>query len=574
MLRAEFSGYDRIKLRLDLLAGITVAAVALPLALAFAIASGADAAAGVITAVIAGIVIGGLGGAPYQISGPTGAMSAVLIVLATRYGLEGMWVAGLIAGLIIFFMGFFRLGKIVALIPTPVITGFTTGIAIIIALGQIDNTLGIETPAAESVIKKLSYYFNHSLTPNFESIGIAVFVVAVMIVWPKFKFGSKIPGSLAGIIAATLFVYIAGWNVPEIGAIPRSIVLENRLSFSSIPWGKLDSLIVPAMSIAALGSIESLLCAAVGGNMTGKRPHNNIELMAQGIGNAVIPFFGGVPATAAIARTSVAIKSNGATRLTSVFHALVILSAILILAPLIGMIPMSSLAGVLLVTAWRMNEWHAIRFFFGRRLKHAIAAFVITMVATVLLDLTQAILIGFAISSLIFMTQMSDLEITRQPVDWARANLAQKSSQESFAVYYISGALFFGAARRLLEAIENEELPSGFLILSMRGVSLIDATGIGVLRELVDRQRSGGGDVYIAGLNKRAASVLERCGFIEELGPDKVFWSTDVAITHLGGSISDGLAAEEIVTSSDSISKTIEIEPFAERIGDRDLSED
>ncbi|MCZ7668246.1 MAG: SulP family inorganic anion transporter [Chloroflexi bacterium] len=309
MWRREFAGYDREKLQKDVLAGITVAAVALPLALAFGVASGADAGAGLVTAVLAGLVIGLLGGAPYQISGPTGAMSAILIVLVSRYGLQGMWVASLMAGIMLTLLGIFRLGRVVALIPAPVIAGFTSGIAIIIAFGQLDNFLGIEAPAAENVIEKMRYYVENGISPNPEAIILALLVMATMIIWPRFKMGQRLPGSLVGIILATLIVVIGHWEVPIIGEIPRTILLEDRLSFSQIPWGDINNLFLPAMSIAALGAIESLLCGAVAGNMTGIRLNNNLELVAQGVGNMIIPFFGGVPATAAIARTSVNIKA-------------------------------------------------------------------------------------------------------------------------------------------------------------------------------------------------------------------------------------------------------------------------
>ncbi|RLT38449.1 MAG: SulP family inorganic anion transporter [Chloroflexi bacterium] len=541
MLRDEFAHYNRGKFQRDLLAGLTVAAVALPLALAFGVASGADAAAGLVTAILAGILIGGLGGAPFQISGPTGAMSAVLIVLAARYGLGGVWVAGVIAGLIILVTGALRLGRIVSLIPTPVISGFTSGIAVIIALGQIDNFLGIKTPAAERITQKIAYYFVQGVEPNWGAVGLALVVMLVMIYWPRLPQGSHIPGSLMGIVVATLLSLLPGIDAPAIGTIPRTILLEQRLTFAAIPWENVGALIVPALSIAALGAIESLLCAAVGGNMTGIRPHNNIELVAQGLGNILIPFFGGVPATAAIARTSVAIKSGSITRLTSVIHSLALLAIVFVAAPLIGRVPLAALAGVLLVTAWRMNEWHAIHFFFGKRLKHAMIAFTVTLAATVLLDLTQAILIGFAMSSLIFMAQMSELQISRRPVDGAQmaaAGHGNNHHHDNAAVYYLSGPLFFAAVRRLHEAVEKHDPADARLIFSMRGVPLIDATGIAVLREIFHRQHAGGGDLLLAGVDSRVESLLRRSGFLDEFGPQRIYWGTDEAIVALGAKVS------------------------------------
>ncbi|MCB8949584.1 MAG: SulP family inorganic anion transporter [Ardenticatenaceae bacterium] len=567
MWRREFANYNAGTFQKDLLAGLTVAAVALPLALAFGVASGADAAAGLVTAVLAGIIIGLLGGAPYQISGPTGAMSAVLIVLATRYGLEGVWLAGLLAGAMILALGIFRLGRVVALIPSPVISGFTSGIAVIIAFGQIDNFLGIRTPAAENVLAKLAVYAESGLHPNWSAVFVALIVMATMILWPRFEWGKRVPGSLVGIVLATLLVVLLRWDVPTIGAIPRTILLENRLKVTAVPWQELGNLVVPAMSIAALGAIESLLCGAVAGNMTGVRMFTNIELVAQGIGNIIIPFFGGVPATAAIARTSVNVKSGGVTRLVSVIHGLVLLGAALLFGSLIGRVPLAALAGVLMVTAWRMNEWHAIRFFFGRRLKHAIAAFLITLVATVLLDLTQAILIGFGISTLVFMAQMSELQISRRPVEAERLGLAAPTAAHDVSVYYLSGPLFFAAARRLLETVEGQDGPDATLILSVRGVPLVDATGIEVLRELWHRQHAGGGDLLLTSMDQRVESLLRRGGLLDELGPSRLFWSADKAILSLGGKLGWETAVSDTTTPlpEDSILATQTIEPFADR---------
>jgi len=575
MLRGEFAHYNGSKFQRDLLAGLTVAAVALPLALAFGVASGADAAAGLVTAILAGVFIGGLGGASFQISGPTGAMSAVLIVLAARYGLEGVWVASALAGLIILATGALRLGRIVSFIPTPVISGFTSGIALIIALGQIDNFLGIKTPTAERITEKIAYYFVHGVAPNWGAVGLALAVVLVMLYWPRLPQGSHIPGSLMGIVVATLLSLLPGMDAPTIGAIPRTILLEHRLSLAAIPWENLGALVVPAFSIAALGAIESLLCAAVGGNMTGVRPHNNIELVAQGLGNILIPFFGGVPATAAIARTSVAIKSGGVTRLTSIIHSVALLVVVFALAPLIGRVPLAALAGVLMVTAWRMNEWHAIRFFFGKRLKHAMIAFTVTLAATVLLDLTQAILIGFAISSLIFMGQMSELQISRRPVDgdqMAAAGHGEGHHHDNAAVYYLSGPLFFAAVRRLHEAVEKHDNADARLILSMRGVPLIDATGVEVLREIFHRQQAGGGDLLLAGVDSRVESLLRRSGFLDEFGPQRVYWGTDEAIVALGMDFSQApllveepLLVEDMGDVSHETQSSLVFAPHAER---------
>ena len=270
LLKHEFTDYTADKFRQDLLAGLTVAAVALPLALAFGVASGATAAAGLVTAILGGLIIGGLSGAPYQISGPTGAMSAVLIVLAQKYGLPGIWVAGGLAGIFLLVIGLLRLGRFIAFIPAPVITGFTSGIALIIAIGQIDNLLGATTAKTESAALKLAGYFRGGYTPDWHAVALGTLVIAAMILWPK-KLNARFPASLLGIILATLTAVFLNWKVSVIGDIPQTLILSQRLTFDLIPWNDLTNFIAPALTITALGAVESLLCGAVASNMTGIR---------------------------------------------------------------------------------------------------------------------------------------------------------------------------------------------------------------------------------------------------------------------------------------------------------------
>lgn len=529
--REEFRGYNVGSFRVDLLAGITVAAVALPLALAFGIASGASAAAGLVTAILAGLLIGGLGGAGYQISGPTGAMSAVLIVLAGRYGLEGMWVAGLLAGIMIFLLGVFDLGQIVNFIPTAVIAGFTSGIALIIFIGQIDNLLGVKTAAADNSLFKLINYLRFDYAPNWAAVAISLLVVAIMLLWPS-KWSARFPGSLLGLIVATIAALLLSLNIVPIGAIPQTIVLDQRLVPANIPWSHLGDLIAPALSIAALGAIESLLCGTVAGKMVNQKMASNQELMAQGLGNIIIPFFGGVPATAAIARSSVGIKSGGRTRVVSLVHSLVLLLAALVLAPIMARIPMAALAGVLTVTAWRMNDWTEIRQIFRRRFKSAIFAFVTTLVATVALDLTQAIIIGVGLSALIFVFQISRGRTTVSPVSpetMRKQGYELQTSGSQIAVVYVVGPLFFGTSNSFNQTLENLN-GARDVILSLRAVPLLDTTGVGVIEELIQRVESRGGQVYLCGLNEPVSAYLRRAGIANHVGEDHIFWSADQAI--------------------------------------------
>ncbi len=529
--RDEFHGYNRQAFQHDLLAGVTVAAVALPLALAFGVASGATAAAGLVTAILAGFIIGGLGGAGYQISGPTGAMSAVLIVLASRYGLEGMWLAGAMAGVMILLLGVFNLGQIVNFIPSAVIAGFTSGIAIVIFVGQIDNLLGVHTEAAENSLLKLLHYTQGGFTPNLTAVGLSVAVILIMTLWSK-RLSAIFPGSLLALIVVTAASVMLNLDVPIIGSIPQTILLDQRLLPTSIPWEHVGDLLTPALSIAALGSIESLLCGTVAGRMAGVKMASAQELIAQGLGNIVIPFFGGVPATAAIARTSVAIKSGGSTRVTSLIHSAALLIAALVLAPVISRVPLSALAGVLAVTAWRMNEWDEIRDIFRRRFKSALFAFISTLIATVALDLTQAIILGIGLSAVIFVVQSSRTRVTLAPVsvEKMRANGYElRYDADRILVAYVMGPLFFGTVGTFNGALEKVSGDQD-IILSLRTVPLLDTTGISAVESLIERLESEGRRVYLSGLAEPVRAYLQRAGVIDHLGEDRIFWSAYEAI--------------------------------------------
>ncbi|MBV6392306.1 MAG: C4-dicarboxylic acid transporter DauA [Anaerolineales bacterium] len=531
LYKDEFSNYSLAKFQQDLLAGLTVAAVALPLALAFGVASGATAAAGLVTAILAGVLIGALGGAPYQISGPTGAMSAVLIVLVQRYGLEGIWVAGLLSGILLLLIGVMRLGRFIAFIPSAVISGFTSGIALIIFIGQIDNFLGVKTSAAETAALKFIGYFKGGFTPDWQAMLIGSVVILTMVLWPP-KWNLRFPSSLLGLILATLLSSTLGWSAQVIGDIPQTLILHDRLSLSNVPWANLSDFIAPTLTITALGAVESLLCGAVGSNMTGVRMQANQELIAQGIGNMVIPFFGGVPATAAIARSSVGIKSGGQTRMVSIIHAAGLLLSMFLLTPLMEQIPLAALAGVLMITAVRMSEWDAIKFIFGKFFKTDIIAFTVTMFATVVLDLTQAILIGSFLAGAVFLNRIASIDIAVQDVDIER--LKQKGIQTEgkcshVRVAFLTGPLFFAATGQFNEAFADLK-ETHALILSMRGVSLIDTAGIEAIHRLHERLHKQGGTLMFAGVHENAKQMMTRGGLVQTVGEGNFFWSSDQAI--------------------------------------------
>ncbi|MBO1100285.1 SulP family inorganic anion transporter [Enterococcus hirae] len=484
LLNEEFDGYDRQKFQKDLLAGITVAAVALPLALAFGVSSGANAAAGLITAVIAGLIIGGLSGGFYQISGPTGAMAAILMSIAATQGMSGVLLATFLAGLLLLVAGIFRLGTLTSFIPAPVITGFTSGIAIIIALGQVDNLFGVHSEGANVIEKFLSYQtFGFSI--NFSSFIMGLLVIIGMIIYPK-KWAQTIPSSLMAIILATVAMFLFHLPIATVGKIPQTLISSDRLTFAAFHLDSLKEVMVPAISIALLGMVESLLCGASAGRMANKPLDSNQELVAQGIGNLALPFFGGIPATAAIARTSVAIKSGAQTRLAGIIHALVLFLSMIIFAPIMSNIPMPALAGVLIVTAWRMNEWETINVLFTKRYWSGILLFLITMGCTVIFDLSIAIVIGIIGGCIFFVIKSAAITISVETIDWERMDLPETKKLDNWTVVYISGPLFFMSAEKLKNTLADLNQKEG-IIFSMRGVPSIDLTARAVFDEFQEK---------------------------------------------------------------------------------------
>ncbi|MFI3630529.1 SulP family inorganic anion transporter [Enterococcus hirae] len=484
LLNEEFDGYDRQKFQKDLLAGITVAAVALPLALAFGVSSGANAAAGLITAVIAGLIIGGLSGGFYQISGPTGAMAAILMSIAATQGMSGVLLATFLAGLLLLVAGIFRLGTLTSFIPAPVITGFTSGIAIIIALGQVDNLFGVHSEGANVIEKFLSYQtFGFSI--NFSSFIMGLLVIIGMIIYPK-KWAQTIPSSLMAIILATVAMFLFHLPIATVGKIPQTLISSDRLTFAAFHLDSLKEVMVPAISIALLGMVESLLCGASAERMANKPLDSNQELVAQGIGNLILPFFGGIPATAAIARTSVAIKSGAQTRLAGIIHALVLFLSMIIFAPIMSNIPMPALAGVLIVTAWRMNEWETINVLFTKRYWSGILLFLITMGCTVIFDLSIAIVIGIIGGCIFFVIKSAAITISVETIDWERMDLPETKKLDNWTVVYISGPLFFMSAEKLKNTLADLNQKEG-IIFSMRGVPSIDLTARAVFDEFQEK---------------------------------------------------------------------------------------
>ncbi len=531
-LKTEFKGYNGKRLGKDLMAGVTVAAVALPLALAFGVSSGATAASGLVTAIIAGIVISLLSGASFQISGPTGAMTAILVTLASKYGMHGILVACFLAGIILILAGVLKLGRIIYYIPSSVITGFTSGIAVIIALGQLDNFFGVTSEGDLAIVKVISYFTN-GFHPDIPTMLIGLAVIVIMIIWPK-KLNEKIPSSLGALIVILIVTsFLPNLDVALVGDIPKTLILDERLTFASLKLTEFWDLFVPAFSIAALGMIESLLCGASAGKMKKEELNADRELIAQGIGNIAIPLFGGVPATAAIARTSVAIKAGCETRLTGIFHAVILLLSMFVLGPVMSAIPLSALSGVLMVTAWRMNDWENIKFIFNHKFKGGMLKFAITMAATVVFDLTEAIIIGVALSIILILFKLTDIDITVSDIEKSRLDeigVEVPKISGKVRVAYLTGAIFFAVVDKLTKTLMEQEGVTEGLILSMRGVPVIDLSGIQALIELVEELESHGTEVYLTSVQPKVLEEMRRGGLIDIIGEAYVFDSAEQAI--------------------------------------------
>ena len=529
-LRQEFRGYNGAKLSRDLMAGLTVAAVALPLALAFGVSAGATAACGLVTAIIAGLVISALTGGYYQISGPTGAMAAILGSLIAGYGMQGMFVAAFLAGILLIVAAVLHLGNLTAFVPAPVITGFTSGIAVVIALGQIDNFFGTYSEGG-SALAKLVSYGRLGFAPDVTTTAVALFVVLLMVFFPK-KWNAVVPASLIGIIIATAATLLLDLEIATVGEIPQTLMLPERLNPTKIDWGTVPSLLAPAFSIAVLNMLESLLCGASAGRATGVKLNNDQELFAQGVGNLVLPLFGGIPATAALARTSVAVRSGAQTRLTGIFHALGLLIMMFVLAPVIRYVPLAALAGVLMVTAWRMNEWHAIKYIFGHRFKGAIAKFVVTMICTIAFDLTVAIVVGVGLGLILMVARLSRLQINYERVDMSRLKNDDAALAERYGnamVAYVTGPLLF-ANISVLEELPERVGNCDTLLLSMCGVPSMDVSAAQVLLSLLEEYRDRGVDVVICGLPSASMTMMRRAGIVDLLGEQAFYWSVERAL--------------------------------------------
>ncbi|MBL1213588.1 MAG: sulfate permease [Ignavibacteriae bacterium] len=529
-----FSKMTKDQILKDVIAGILVGIVALPLAIAFGIASGVSPEKGIITAIIGGFIVSFLGGSRVQIGGPTGAFIIIVYGIVQQYGIEGLMLATLMAGVILIIMGFAQLGSIIKFIPYPVVVGFTSGIAVVIFSSQINDFLGLNLENVPAdFLDKWTLYFQHFSNLSLETFLVGLSSLLIIIYFPKIS--RKIPGSIVAIIAATIAVQVFDLNVHTIesrfGTISSSF---SSPSFPELDLAAIRQLIIPATTIAILAAIEALLSAVVADGMIGGKHKSNMELVATGIANIFSPLFGGIPVTGAIARTATNIKNGGRTPIAGIVHAITLLGIMLLLGQWAKLIPMASLAAVLIIVAYNMSEIHI----FKRLLKSPrsdVAVLLTTFGLTVIFDLTVAIEIGMILAVFLFMRRMANVSniniITREIKDIDEPEdenaIQNKMVPEGVEVYEINGPFFFGAATKFKDVMLRVENPPKVMILRMRNVPTIDASGLNLLSEIIRDNNKRNIHLVFSGVHEQLMYALTQYKLIEEIGEENIFNNID-----------------------------------------------
>lgn len=544
LFRTFKKGYTRADFSKDLMSGVIVGILALPLAIAFAIASGVGPEKGLYTAIIAGFLISLLGGSRFQIGGPTGAFIVIVFGIVSKYGYDGLATATLMAGVMLIIFGLAKFGSIIKFIPFPVTVGFTAGIAIIIALGQVPHFLGLTFPDGvkdpADAVGKIKLYAESLSSVNPYALGTGLIALLICILWPKIT--TKIPGSLVAIIATTALVKILGldenYGVVTIGAknhIPSGFPMP---ALPNISFEMMQKVFQPALTIALLGAIESLLSAVVADGMTGTKHRSNTELVGQGIANIFSPIFGGIPATGAIARTATGIRNGSRTPVAGIVHAVTLLLIMLLFGKYAEMIPMAALAAILFQVAYNMSGYRMfIRLF--RAPKSDVTVLLVTFFLTVLIDLTAAIEVGVLLASVLFIRRMAEVAEVGSVTEELRGddeeiadphNLAARQVPKGVVVYEIAGSLFFGAVDKFKATLEQVSGHPKVLILRMRMIHSIDAAGIKMIRDLLARCRKQKTQLILSGVHAQPVVALTRAGLIKELGEENALGNIDAAL--------------------------------------------
>ena len=514
-------------------AGIIVGIVAIPLGIAFAIASGVPPERGLFTVVIGGFLISALGGSRVQIGGPTGAFVVIVFGIVQTYGYGGLAVATMMAGVILVALGLAGLGGAIKFIPHPVITGFTSGIAVIIFSGVVRDLLGLQMGSLPAeFVERMRAYVEHAGSISLPAVGVSAVSGAILLIWPRLP--TRIPGPFVAIVVATLMVRFLELPVGTIGSRFGEIrAVLPPPSIPTIAWHDVVRLVQPAITIALLGGIESLLSAVVADGMIGSRHRSNMELVAQGVANIASPIFGGIPATGAIARTATNIRNGGRTPVAGMVHAVFVLLVTLFLGRYAALIPMATLGAILALVSYHMSEWRTFR----RELRSPpgdVILLLTTFSLTVLVDLTVAVQVGLVLAAFIFMKRMSEVtgvtafseefQDDEDPeAEVARARGRALVVPKGVQVYDINGPFFFGAAASFKDAMATTGRSPRVLIVRMRRVPTIDGTGINALRDMVRSSRKDGTVVFLSGLLDEVRLALERAGMLDELGPGTLF---------------------------------------------------
>ncbi len=536
VIREGYSGPGFFK---DLTAGIIVGIVALPLAIAFAIASGVKPEQGLYTAIVAGFLISLLSGSRVQIGGPTGAFIVIIYGIVQKFGYEGLVVATIMAGVLLVVMGAVKLGAVIKYIPYPVTVGFTAGIALIIAVGQLRDFLGLRMDKVPAeFLEKIRAYAEHLGTLSPAATVIGVMTLAIVVLWPRVT--KRVPGSLVAIVVTTALVPLFHLPVETIGSRFGSVSgALPSFRLPSVPWSRVPELVSPAISIALLAGIESLLSAVVADGMTGRRHRSNMELVAQGVANIASPLFGGIPATGAIARTATNIKNGGATPVAGIVHAVTLLLIMLFFGKWAALIPMATLAGILLVVAYNMSEWHLFVKMF-KSPKSDIAVLLVTFFLTVLVDLTVAIQVGVVLAAILFMKRMADVTqvgyITsmmgdeEDTTDTDPNSIRKYSVPPGVEVFEVNGPFFFGAADRFKHVLSLIVRKPKVLILRLRTVLSMDATALRALEDVREQTRREGTVLLLAGIHTQPLIAMDRSGFLDKIGVENVFENVNDAL--------------------------------------------
>ena len=534
--------YDKKTFMSDLMAGIIVGIVALPLAIAFGIASGVTPEKGIITAIVAGLVISLFGGSKVQIGGPTGAFIIIIYGIIQKYGFEGLTIATLMAGFFLVLFGLLRLGTIIKYIPYPIVVGFTSGIAVTIFTTQIKDLFGLTLPSNPSdFIEKWGVYLQNFNTIDPWCALIGVSSVVVIAATPRFS--KKIPGSLIAIILMTIVALLlknfAG--VLSIETIGDRFSISNELPAAQVPdmnWETIKSLVSPAITIAILGAIESLLSATVADGVIGDHHDSNTELVAQGLANIASPLFGGIPATGAIARTMTNINNGGKTPVAGIIHAVVLLLIFLFLMPLAKYIPMACLAGVLVVVSYGMCGWRSFLELM-KNPKSDVTVLLITFFLTIIFDLTIAIEVGLIIACLLFMKRMSETTDVKaiteeidlnQDAEFSTGNLDHLIIPQGVEVYEINGPYFFGAGNKFEEIMASFGDRPKVRIIRMRKVPFVDSTGIHNLTNLCEMSKKEGIQIVLSGVREKVNGQLEHAGFYHLIGEENICSHINLAL--------------------------------------------